>query len=66
MCVAPDLDTYFQNVSKIEYAQYGVLASVCDGKQYDGSVSLTEEEEKLGRAVINLLDNIELQKKYKE
>lgn len=64
--LAPDSDIYFRNISKIEYAQYGVLVPVCDGKQYDGSVSLTEEEEKLGWAVINLLDNIELRKKYKE
>ena len=63
--LAPGSDFCIKNTSEIEYAQYGILVPVCDGKRYDGSIPLTEEEIKLGQAVINLLGDIKLQKKYR-
>lgn len=64
--LAPNSDFCIKNTSEIEYAQYGILVPVCDGTQYDGNVPLTEEEERLGQAVIDLLENTSMQKKYQK
>ncbi|WP_156573216.1 glycosyltransferase [Bacillus luti] len=50
----------------IEYGEFGILTPVCDGKKYDGFTSLTQEENFLAEAVIEVLSNNEVNKKYTE
>ncbi len=64
--LAPDTDFRKQLRDKIEYAEYGILTPVCDGKQYSATDPITKEEALLSKALISLLEDEQLRKKYKE
>src|SRR3989344_613980 len=52
--LAPDTDFNFET-NTIEYAKYGVLTPVCDGKLYTATNPLTKEETMLGEAIAKVL-----------
>jgi glycosyltransferase involved in cell wall biosynthesis len=54
--LAPETD-YLHQTGNIEYAKYGVLIPVCDGKKYSAADDLTREENILADAVINLCND---------
>lgn len=64
--LAPETDIDIRQKDCIEYARYGIITPVCDGKWRDGSEPLTKEEELLADAIIELVTNEELQKAYRE
>jgi len=55
-----------QEINGIDYVDYGVLVGVCDDKFYDYNIDLTNPEIKLYEAIITLLNNNNLRKKYSE
>lgn len=48
------------------YGEYGILAPVCDGKEYNANESLTKEEVMYSEAIIKLLTDKSLLLRYKE
>jgi len=62
--LAPDTDFRKEIKDDIEYAKYGVLTPVCDGKKYGADDPLTKEEELLAEAIMNLLEKKGIRKKY--
>lgn len=52
------------STKKPEYADYGILIPVCDGKKRSVDEKLTKEEEILADEIIKLLKNCKLRKKY--
>lgn len=64
--LAPNTN-YRQKVKNaIDYAEYGVLVPVCDGKKYAVEEALTKEENYLADAIIELLQNEDLKNKYQK
>mgnify|MGYP004487185799 CR=1 FL=1 len=63
--LAPNTDYREKNYNKIEYAQYGVLIPVCDGKKYTAYDQITKEEKIMANAIIELLNDKEKQNLYK-
>ncbi|MED2865883.1 glycosyltransferase [Bacillus thuringiensis] len=61
--LAPDTDVSYQ-CDNIEYAKSGVLVPVCDGTHYTHSDPLTKEELMYADAIIKLLNDEELFRKY--
>lgn len=57
----PDIN---KEINDIEYAEYGVLVPVPDGKFYGFDTSLLYQEKLLATSIIKLLENKELYKKY--
>lgn len=51
--LAPNTDAVFQT-KEVEYADYGILVPVCDGKLYNAGGPLTREEKVLAEAIIKL------------
>ena len=51
--LAPETD-YLMQTDNIDYAEYGVLTPVCDGKKYSAANDLTREENILAQAVLAL------------
>lgn len=64
--LAPDTDIDIRQKDCIEYARYGIITPVCDGKWRAGSEPLTKEEELLADAIIELLTKEEMQKMYRK
>ena len=56
--LAPGTDAFYQTAS-IEYAEYGILIPVCDGKQYKSHEPLTNEESIMAEAINGILLNSE-------
>lgn len=74
-CVATDFKTGLReimdplgkicgNVSKITFADYGIITPLCDGKFRRADLELTTEEKELAKAICLILGDKELQKKY--
>lgn len=63
--LAPDTDITYKNTGEVEYAQYGVIVPVCDGKHYTARDALTYEEQLLGNAIYELLTDNERYAHYK-
>jgi len=57
--LAPDTDFNFQT-DKIEMAKYGILTPVCDGKFYEAGQPLSKEENILGEAIVEAINNKKL------
>lgn len=64
--LAPDTDSSFENKENVEYAKYGVLTSVCSGKQYDEAVEIEREEELLAQAMLRLRQDNSLYEHYRK
>lgn len=64
--LAPETDIDIRQKDCIEYARYGIITPVCDGKWRAGSEPLTKEEELLADAIIELLTKEEMQKMYRK
>lgn len=64
--LAPELPIEGYLDSEIKECSYGVLSPVCDGKKYDGTAPLTQEETLLAQAMIQLLQNTDMQQLYRE
>lgn len=64
--LAPETDIDIRQKDCIEYARYGIITPVCDGKWRVGSEPLTKEEELLADAIIELLTKEEMQKMYRK
>jgi glycosyltransferase involved in cell wall biosynthesis len=54
--LAPQTDFNFET-KEIEYARYGILTPVCDGKFYKASDSLTKEENNISKAMLDILND---------
>lgn len=52
--LGPEKDIEYETKA-IEYAQFGVLVPVCDGKKYNAYDKITEEEIQLSKSIIRLL-----------
>lgn len=52
------------NLKMIEYAKYGVLVPVCGKNNFNSKTELSAEEKCLAEAIITLLKDEELRKKY--
>lgn len=63
--IAPGTDMK-EKLDKIEYAEYGILTSVCSGENFNGEDPLTKEEEQLAEAIVAMLQDEQLRKKYAE
>ena len=61
----PNSDLKVQ-VSKITYGEYGVLVPTVSGQKYSAADPLTEGEECLSEAILNLLNNDSLRLHYRE
>ncbi len=61
--LAPNTDIEFQCIEK-EYAQYGILIPVCDGKQYTYTDPLTREENIMAETILELLNDKKLYERY--
>lgn len=57
--LAPNTGFSFET-DKIEYAKYGILTPVCDGKLYKANQSLTKEENMLSESMIKVLTDEKL------
>lgn len=64
--IAPQTDFINKTKDNICYEEFGILVPNFDDKIYDSSNPLTKEELLMSDAVINLISNKELLKKYKE
>ncbi len=62
--LAPDTDFGRETKNNIEFAKYGVLVPVCDGKFYKYDDKLTYQEEILYKSIVNILQNPSIQKSY--
>lgn len=60
----PSADIYKETM-EIEYAEYGVLVPVCDGRKYSGNVPLTKEEELLAKGIIDLYNSKAFMEAYR-
>lgn len=60
--LAPNSTNY--QISNIEYAEFGILTPVCDGKFYRAKDPLTKEESILADAIIGLLRDKKLSEHY--
>jgi len=63
--LAPDTELTYKNITGIEYAKYGVVVPVCDGKYYQSFEVLTDEEKILGKAICELLSNEDILEEYR-
>lgn len=63
--LAPSTSISFKT-SEIEFAEYGILVPVCDGKFYEAEEPLTVEEKKLTEAMRRLIDDETMRQKYHE
>lgn len=61
--LAPDSDVD-RETNTIEYAPYGILVPVCDGKNHDTASPLTPQESLLADSIMKLLENDDLREKY--
>ncbi|MFW5752261.1 MAG: glycosyltransferase [bacterium] len=61
--LAPGTDVTYQT-SDVEYAKWGVLVPVGDGRKYLSGDSLSYEESLIANAIINMLRNEQMRKKY--
>ena len=59
-----DLNNSKTNTKSAEYAEFGVLTPVCDGRFYKAEDSLTKEEGILADAIIQILSNKNLSEHY--
>lgn len=64
--LAPDTDYNKEQLTDIEYAKYGIIVPVCDTSIYEVGEQLEHEEMLLAQAMISLIENQDLYKKYKE
>lgn len=62
--LAPNTDFKYETKEKIDYVKYGILTPVCDGTKYGEKQPLTKEEHLLGEAMITILKDHTLRKKY--
>ena len=63
--IAPD--TKFRGeLDKVEYCEYGILTSVGDNSHMNATEPLTKDEAQLAEAILAMLKNEELRKKYAE
>ena len=53
-------------IHTVEYAEYGLLIPVCDGKYYQANDSLTDEEMILAKSIIELYSNKKALAEYRE
>lgn len=53
-----------EKLDEVEYAQYGVLTSVCSGGNFNAEDPLSREEKQLAEAIVTMLMDEELRKKY--
>lgn len=60
------LTDVIEHLPSIEYAEYGVLTSVCGKGQKNAEEPLTKEEEQLAEAIVKLLTDEQLHKQYSE
>jgi len=63
--LAPTTD-FREEAEGVEYAEYGLLTPTCDGRHYDAKDPLTTEEKILARSIVEMLDDEELKKRYRE
>lgn len=63
--LAPNTNMLNVLENDIEYAKYGVLVPVAKRKEFETNIALTEEEQLLATAVINILNNPKIANKYK-
>lgn len=64
--LAPNEDYKIKIKNNYELAEYGILVPVCETKMYDFNENLTKNEFILAKAIIKLLKDIKLRKKYKK
>lgn len=63
--LAPKTSIDNKVIDTIEFAEYGILSPVCDGKQYTSVEKLTEQENLLARAIIDLWNDKDKYNKYR-
>ena len=64
--LAPDTNFSDKVIDKIEYAKYGILVPVCDGKKYNSKDDLTKEELLMAEAIKELLKDNNKMEEYKQ
>jgi glycosyltransferase involved in cell wall biosynthesis len=64
--LAPHTDVEYKQKDIVEFAEYGLLTPVCDGKFRNGNEPLTKEEEKLAEGILTYLRDDQLRKSYAE
>lgn len=64
--LAPDTDYTYQVTNGIEYAEYGILTSVCSGIKYKNNEPLEPAESYLAEAMLTMYSNKELYEKYRD
>lgn len=62
--LAPNTSVDYQIRDTIEYAEYGVLVPVCDGRMYQAEDKLTIEEKLLSEAIIRMHEDKRLRDDY--
>lgn len=63
--LAPGTDMQ-EKLDAVEYAEFGVLTSVCSGENFNAEDPLTKEEKQLAEAIIAMLADEKLRKSYAE
>ena len=63
--LAPGTDMK-EKLDAVEYAEYGVLTSVCSGGSFNAEDPLSKEEKQLAEALVTMLTDEQLRKKYAE
>lgn len=63
--LAPETDL-MQETKTVEFAKYGVLLPVCDGKMYSASDGLTREETLWAKIIVDMLSNEEKRLHYQK
>lgn len=63
--IAPDTDLSGKT-AEVEFCRYGILAPVCDGVMYESGDALIEEEKKWVEALMFILTDDEMPKKYRK
>lgn len=63
--LAPKTDT-FAFAKDVEYAEYGILTEVMDGKKYSAVEELTSQELKFSQGILKIINDPEVLEHYKE
>ena len=53
-----------ERLADIEYAEYGILTSVCGPNEFGAEAPLTGEERQMAKAIVEMLTNAELREGY--
>lgn len=64
--LAPGTNIDFHVMDEIEYAKYGILVPVCEGKYFGAEEKLTKNEMIMYRAMTEIINNKELRDMYKK